>query len=183
MKKNLLSIIVLALLLVNIVLTAVMMFSVVGTNKKVGALVTDIATVLQLDLTVPGQEAPKKEVSLADTEIYAIGSTMTLALAPEMITNSKGEEQLKQGYFMCSLSFSIDKKHKDYKKYGTAEAMAGREALLKDAVGTVMSRHTSTELQEDAGLENLKSELLKAVQDLFQSDFIYKVSISDVKYG
>ena len=49
MKRNLLSVLVLALLVVNIVLTAVLMFSVVGTNNKVAALVTDIGTILQLD--------------------------------------------------------------------------------------------------------------------------------------
>lgn len=182
MKKNLLSIIMLALLLVNIVLTAVMMFSVTSTNKKVAGLVTDIATILQLDLTVPGQ-TKEEEISLADTEIYAISGAMTLALAPETVTNSKGEEQLKQGYLMCSISLSLNTKDKDYKKYGSEEDMAGREALIKDAISTVVSSHTSSEIQADAGLENLKAEILAAVQELFQSKFIYKVSISDVKYG
>ena len=45
MKRNLLSVLILALLVVNIVLTAVLMFSVVGTNNKVAALVTDIGTI------------------------------------------------------------------------------------------------------------------------------------------
>ena len=33
------------------------------------------------------------------------------------------------------------------------------------------------------GMEGLKEEILKSVQDLFQSDFIYKVAISGVKFG
>ena len=32
-------------------------------------------------------------------------------------------------------------------------------------------------------MEGLKEEILKSVQDLFQSDFIYKVAISGVKFG
>ena len=43
MKKNLLSILILSLLVVNIVMTAIMLFSVIGTNKKTAAIVTDIA--------------------------------------------------------------------------------------------------------------------------------------------
>ena len=39
MKKNLISIVILALLIVNIVLTAIMMFSVTGTSRKTAALV------------------------------------------------------------------------------------------------------------------------------------------------
>ena len=39
MKKNLLSVLILALLVVNIVLTAIMMFSVMGTSQKTSRLV------------------------------------------------------------------------------------------------------------------------------------------------
>ena len=46
MKKNLISIIILALLVVNIVLTAIMMFSVTGAANKTAALVDNIATAL-----------------------------------------------------------------------------------------------------------------------------------------
>ena len=50
MKKNLISIIILALLIVNIVLTSIMMFSVNGAAQKTSALVTDIASIIKLDL-------------------------------------------------------------------------------------------------------------------------------------
>ena len=44
-----------------------------------------------------------------------------------------------------------------------------------------VSAHTEDECRED--MEGLKEEILKSVQDLFQSDFIYKVAISGVKFG
>ena len=50
MKKNMLSILILALLIVNIVLTAIMMFSVTGTAKKTSALIDDISAAINLDL-------------------------------------------------------------------------------------------------------------------------------------
>ena len=31
--------------------------------------------------------------------------------------------------------------------------------------------------------KHLKEEILKEVQDLFQSDFIYKIAISNIKFG
>ncbi len=43
--KNLLSIIILALLVVNIVLSAIMMISVTSASKKTAALVSDISTI------------------------------------------------------------------------------------------------------------------------------------------
>ena len=51
MKKNLISIIILALLVVNVVLTAIMMFSVTGASRKTAALVDNISTALNLELT------------------------------------------------------------------------------------------------------------------------------------
>ena len=53
MKRNLLSIIILALLVVNIVMTAVMMFTIVPANKKTISLVGDIASAMKLELSDP----------------------------------------------------------------------------------------------------------------------------------
>lgn len=181
MKKNLLSFIILALLVVNLVLTSVMMFSVTSTNKKVSDLVGNIAVALNLELTEPGEGDQMAAVSLEDTEVYAIAGAMTIPLALE--ASAEDREAPKQGYLVCNISLSINTKHEDYKTYGSAEAMAAKEELIKDAISSIVSKYTTAELQADTGLENLKAELLTAVQDLFQSDFIYKISISEVKYG
>lgn len=181
MKKNLLSFIILALLVVNLVLTSVMMFSVTSTNKKVSDLVGNIAVALNLELTEPGEADKLANVSLADTEVYAIAGSMTMPLALEAAAE-EGQEP-KQGYLVCNISLSINTKHEDYKTYGSAEAMAAKEELIKDAISSIVSKHTTAELQADTGLEDLKAELLDAVQDLFDSNFIYKISISEVKYG
>ncbi len=183
MKKNLLSVIILALLIVNIVLTAVMMFNVTSTNKKVANLIGNIATVMNLELTTPGETEQKPEISPADTEVYSIAGSMTLALAPESVTDANGKATVKQSYLICNVAFSINTKHEDYKTYGSAEALAGREALIKDAISSVVSKHTLTELQADPGMESLKAEILQAVQGIYQSDFIFKVLVSDVKFG
>ena len=53
MKKNLLSVLILALLVVNIVLTTIMMLSITKTNSKTAELVTNIATVMNLELYGP----------------------------------------------------------------------------------------------------------------------------------
>ena len=82
---------------------------------------------------------------------------------------------------MFDISFSINKKNKDYKTYGSSETLDGYKTLIQDAITATVSAHTEDECRED--MEGLKEEILKAVQNLFQSDFIYKVSISGVKYG
>lgn len=169
MKKNLLTVLILALLIVNIVLTGILMFSVMNTNKKTAELVTNIATVMNLELTVPGEENAEPEISLADTQVYNLSNAMTVLLA---------QEDGKQSYMMFEVALSMNTKHDDYKKYG--ESIAERESLIKDAIGSVVGSHTESECRTD--LEGLKTEILDAIQELFKSDFVYKVGITEVKF-
>ena len=84
MKKNLISIIILALLVVNIVLTAIMMFSVTGAANKTAALVDNIATALNLELTAQtGEGADAVNVPMEETEVYTIPESMTISLKPD----------------------------------------------------------------------------------------------------
>ena len=81
MKKNLLSILILALLIVNIILTSIMMFSVVGSANKTAALVSDIAGILQLEVgSLPGESADVESVPISDIEVYDIEDQMTIPL-------------------------------------------------------------------------------------------------------
>lgn len=172
MKKNLLTVIMLALLIVNIALTSVMMFSVMGTNKKTAELVSNIATVMNLQLTVPGEENAPEPVSLANTDVHDL-SGMTIPLM---------EENGRQSYIMFDVSLAMDKKHKDYKKYAKEEEdITNRESLIKDAITSVVGAHTESECRND--FEGLKAEILQAVQNLYGSDFIYNVSINNIRYG
>ncbi len=175
MKKNLLTIVILALLLVNIALTAVMMISVTSTNNKTATLVNTIATVMNLELTDGTEESAVEPISLADTEVYAIQGGMTIPL--KVVVNADGKE--KQSYMVCEISLQINKNHEDYKAMN--ELVATNETLIKDAIRRVISSKTEAECRDNE--EGLKAEILKAVQDLFDSDFIYSVALSDVKFG
>lgn len=181
MKKNLLSVLILALLIVNIVLTTIMMVSVTGTNAKTAELVTSIATVMNLELYEPGGIAAAK-VSLADTESYDMPELM-IPLAASTVVNADGttSSSTKQTYIIFTLSLLQNKKNEDYKALGGAENMASRDSLIKDVVNRVVGNHTLEECQTD--FESIREEILREIQKLFGSDFIYKIAISGVKYG
>lgn len=165
MKRNLLTVLVLALSIVNIILTSVMMVSVMGTNKKTAKLVGDIATVLKLELSEPGEEQEKTTtVSLADTATFDLSGAMTIPLADD-------------SYIVFNVSLSMNTKHKDYKTYGETI----NESLIKDAINSVVTARTASQCRND--FEGLKADVLKSIQDLYQSDFIYNISIFDIKYG
>lgn len=173
MKKNLLSVLILVLMIVNIAMSAVMMISVVGTNKKSAALMDSIAAVLNLELYGPGTGA---EVPIADVVAHDVG-TLTIPLAPTV--NADGTKD-KQAYIIFDLSLQMNSKHEDY---ATLSAnMAERDSMIKDAVNRVVGSHTEAECRADLD-EGIRDEILRALQDLFQSKFIFKINLSGIKFG
>ena len=74
MKKNLLSVIILALLVVNIVLTSIMMVSVMGTMKKSSKLIDGISSALALEVNESGAAGAEAEsaVAMEDLVVYKI---------------------------------------------------------------------------------------------------------------
>ncbi len=162
MKRNLLSVLILALLVVNIVLTAIMMFSMVGTNKKTAALVTDIATVLKLELGT-GDGEGEGELNVGDIEMYNIQDSMVVRL------HSSGDG--KDHYCVVSVALSVNKTHEDYKTYGAT--IANYESLIKGEIDQVISGYTKEEAEVNK--EAISEEILTRIQEVYDSTFIVDV--------
>lgn len=173
MKKNLISVIILALLIVNIVLTAIMMFSVVGASKKTAALVDNIATAINLELA-SGTRGPDEVVSMADTETYSFADNMTIPL-------KKVEGDDKDHYCVVAITLSINTKADGYKEYGSAENLGTMEGLMKDQINSVFGQYTMEEVRDNQ--ETIKKEILERIQTMFDSKFIYNVSFGEIMFG
>ncbi len=174
MKKNLISVIILALLIVNIVLTAIMMFSVTGASKKTAALIDNIATALNLELASGTEGGAEEVVSMADTETYSFAEDMTIPL-------KKSEGDDKDHYCIVSITLSINTKADGYKEYGSAENLATREGLIKDEINGVFANYTMEEARDNQ--EEIKKEIINRIQQMFDSKFIYNVSFGDIMFG
>lgn len=168
MKKNLISIIILALLVVNVVLTAIMMFSVTGASRKTAALVDNISTALNLELTAKTENGENViDVPMKDTEVYTLPESITVPL--------KVGEDGESHFWMGTVGFSINtKEKKGYKEYGSD--LSPQETLLKDIIGSVFGQYTLEEARSNES--QIKQEILKEVQDLFDSEFIFNVAFS-----
>lgn len=172
MKRNLISIIILALLIVNIVLSAITLFSVAGTNKKTAALVTDIASAIQLDLGISEEEVePEEKISMEDVETYDVAE-MTIPLKRD--ENGDGKDH----FAVMSVTLSMNTKDKGYKSYGSD--MDTRVSLIKGEINDVVSQYTVDEARENN--HAIEEEILQRIQTMFDSKFIYKVTISGAIY-
>ncbi len=172
MKKNFISILILGCTIINIVLSAITMYSVVSTNQKTAAIVTDVANVLSLDLGTGPEETAVSEVPIENIVTYSISDKMTIELK-----GTPGDNTTH--YAMVSVFFSMDSSHPDYKKYG--ETMGDNEVILKSIIGDVFSNYTIDEarLQQD----EIRNEILKKVQNKYSgSTFVFDVSFSDIVF-
>lgn len=176
MKKNLISIIILALLIVNIVLTAVMMLSVTGASKKTAALVDNIAATLNLELTAQTSsgEREKEIVPMENIATYSISEKMTIPLKDSV----DAEGKVSSHFCMASISFSINKKSDGYKKY--SEDLSAQEEMIKDMINTVFAGYSMEEAKGNE--EAIKKEILDEVQRMYDSDFIFDVGFGSILY-
>lgn len=171
MKKNLMSVIILALLIVNIALTAVMLFSVTSTNKATADLIARISGAMDMELSSADGSTFKPAVPIENIASYDIADTMTIRL--------KQDEDGGEHYIMVAVTLSMDTEHEDYKTYG--ETLGDRESLIKSEIISVVGGYTMDEAQADE--EALKQAILERIQNMFGSDFVFKVDFRDVKYS
>lgn len=172
MKKNLLSILILALLVVNLIMTGIMMFSVLNQSQKTASLVGKIAQAVDLE-TSTTEEEEETVVSMGDTAVYVLTDKLTIPLA----TGEDGKDH----YFVVSVSLSMNKKDKDYKTYGTDEAMAEKEGLIRAEIISVIGQYTLDECRQN--VDAIRQEILDRLQTMYGSKFIFNVSFSDTVFS
>ena len=172
MKKNLISIIILALLVVNTVMTGIMMFTVIPANQKTMQLVGDISSAIQLDLGIAGSNAVDQAtsgVAMSDISTYNIADQLTIKLA----TDPAGDG--KDHYDVVGVTLSLNTKDEDYATYG--EGIANYEGLIKDEINKVFGKYTLSQIQA-MSTDDLQDEILENIQEMYNSKFIIGVSFS-----
>jgi flagellar FliL protein len=171
MKRNLLSIVILVLVLVNTVLSVVLMVSVVGTAKKTSALIDGISEALSLEIeSQTSSDVNSSAIPMTSIAVFNLSDSMTIPL--------KDSGDGKAHYCLLNASFSINKESPDYETYG--EDWSAQESLIRDAVYTVVSQYTMEEAKVNQEL--IKQQILERVQAMFNSDFVFNVSFGEYMF-
>ncbi len=163
MKKNILSILILVLQVVNIALTAVMMLSVTGASQKTSNLVTQIASILEIELKEPGVQ---EEVPIEDIATYNMEGELTILL-------KRGEDGKDHYCLLKSVSLVMDTKADGYKKYGTSI----QDSLIRDIIIGTVGEYTIDEFRDN--VDDVKQEIVKRIQMMYGSEFVFKVAFGD----
>lgn len=166
MKKNLISVIILALVFANFVLTALLVFTVLPETKKANQMIEDVCAAIDLDLN-SGAASGVSNVPIDQIEDFPLneGEPMTLGFAV-------GEDG-KSHYAVGKITLSMNKKSDGYSTYG-AEGLKAKESIITDDLSAIFSRYTKQDF--DNNKDSIKKEILKDLQQMFGSDFIVGVN-------
>ncbi len=173
MKKNLIAVIILAVLVVNTVMTGIMMFVVIPANQKTMELVGDIAAAIQLDLGIAGSgtvETATNNVAIADIAPYNLTEELTIKLKNDSENGDTGDH-----YAVVGVTLSLNTKDDDYKAY--SETIATQEGLIKDKIIGVIGSYTYAEASS-ANTSDIQAKILEELQTAYNSKFICGVSFS-----
>ncbi len=167
MKKNLITVVILALVLVNLILTSLLAISILPETKKANELITQVCSAINLELRSGAVSMDSIRVPIEQVVTHEIA---------DMTINLKESGDGKSHYATMSILLSMDKEHEDYKEYG--ETIAEKESLIKDQINSVVGGYTYEEFTADQ--QAVQNSILAALQALFNSDFIFSVGFPTV---
>ena len=158
MKKNLISVVILALVFANFVLTALLMFSVLPETKKANTLIEKVCSAIDLDLN-SGAATGTSNISIDDQEIYKV---------------REGKDG-KTHYAVLNVSLVLNKKSDNYKKY-TQDFLTNQDDTIKNDIIKVVSGYTFEQFNQNS--DAIKDTILEDMQNLFGKDYVIGVNFS-----
>ncbi len=176
MKKSMLNVITLALVLINLVLSVILTFSLITTSSKTDNLITKIANIIDLD--VAGTDIGSAQdsssagvVDIGNLEVIDVvnGDSSKITVT---ITDSSG----KVHYAVVNVVLSLNKNSKDYSSLRTN--VDNGMKLIVSEVTTIVSQYSYENVYTSK--TTIEQQILARLQELFKSDIVYSVAIPQI---
>lgn len=167
MKKNLISVLILALVLANLILTGILAFSIIPQTKKSNELIDKVCNAIHLELE------SGESISVPIDKIYVHN------LTEEFTCNLKKGEDGKDHFALFRVGFSLNIESEEYGEGAGIESLTSKETIIRDKINSIVSKYTVDEFNEE-GNYAVKQEILREMQSLFGAEFIVGVSFSSV---
>lgn len=167
MKKNIFSVIITALTVINVVLTAILFFVMLPTFQKTNTLITQVASVLNLELDADADADADADYTAADKE-----ASKTTFESQQTLNLKQGSDK-KQHYAMLSgYTLYLNKKSDAYK--GLGEIITANQDKITDIIRSAIQSHTF----EDASEDIVKKESLAEIQKYLGNKAVVEVTLS-----
>jgi flagellar FliL protein len=166
MKKNILTVIILAATLINLTLIAVMLFVFMPTVKQTNHIITKVAQIVDLELeSVPVQG--EDTIGIEDIATYVVEDELTINLA----AGKDGKQHMAR----AKATLSLNKKAEDFTKIN--ELMAQYDAQIQEIIIDEVSKMTFEDFTPNKDI--VKAQILTRIQtEVFDSECIIGITFS-----
>ena len=157
------TVIILALVFANFVLTAILMFTMMPQAQKANDMITKVCEAIDLELN-SGAATGLSNLPMSQIEVYNVaeGATMTVNLADGK-------------YAVVAIAISVNNESEEYKEGGAGTTLLStKEALIKDAVRESISQYSKEELSANSDI--VKEEILEILKKDFGSEYVVGIS-------
>ncbi len=162
MKKNILTIVIMASTVLNLVLTIIMVFSIVPAMNKTNKLVDKVASVIDLEL----EKEEDKNYDVKDLEPFDIPFENK-----QTINLKQGDDGESHYVILEGISVSFNKEADDYSDI--SESVKAATVYVVDCVKEAISEQTIQSLNENT----VKELALAKIQEFYDSKCIVRISL------
>jgi len=175
MKKSMLQVITLALVLINLILTVILTFSLVSTNTKTNNLISKVAQIIDLDAggVLTSNSEGSSSVGVDDIQYIDVMSGESNSIVISFADGGKAR------HIVLKVTLGLNKKAKDYET---------KSASINNGMKLIVSQITSEALKYDyesvsTNKTTIEKNLLTALQDQFETETICSVIVSEITMG
>lgn len=164
MKKNILTVVIMASTVINLILTIVMIFSIVPAMNKTNKLVDKVASVIDLEI----EKEEGEDYSVENLEAYPI------TFDSKRTINLKKDDGESESHFVIleGIVVSFNKEADDYSD--VSESVKAADVYVTDLVLESISEQTISTLDES----KIKEVALAKIQEFYGSKCIVRISMT-----
>ncbi len=164
MKKNLITVLILALCIINLVFNILLVFTFVPSVKKTNKLVGDIMAVL--DLEISSQNGGNGGFDVSNLSPFQLEQSNPINLAAD----GSGSLHVVQ----YGLTINLDKTAADYN--AVVNNLTNSTSLLYDMTRNIIGKYTYEQVIDVNVQNQIKAEILAALKETFNTECIYSIS-------
>ncbi|MGN0368579.1 MAG: flagellar basal body-associated FliL family protein [Wujia sp.] len=165
MKKNLITVVILAICIINLVFNILLVFVFMPSTSKTNKLITNISEVLDIEIASRTQDDVAFDVSNLDN--YQLEQSNPV--------NLKNDGTNDLHVVQYGLTISMDKTKSDYAK--VSKDIQASTSLIYDMTRDIIASYTYSQVTDGEKVTSeIKERLLSALKETFNAECIYSVS-------
>ncbi len=166
MKKNLITVIILAICIINLIFNILIVFVFMPQATKTNNLITDIAKALDLEIASLSSGAYPGQFDVSNLAPFQLEQGNPINLADD----GSGDVHMVQ----YGLTINLDKTAADYKDVETN--LTSSTALVYDTARDIIAKYTYSQVIDVEVQRQIKEEILYSLKETFNTECIYSVS-------